>query len=357
MTGTRHRRAYRSWVRVVPFFAAGVLVLVAVIACQRHSGPEPPPDASVELTPPRPVLPPEWNDILDVTWAGDNAIVFITLAGGVYRKDLTTDREPTRLGTVDFALQTAADPNGQVVAVSGAFGELVAWKADGTVLVRDNSALTTVALAIDDAGTRLVLGTFSVDVFQLEPYRLVSSGQQPDQEDLSGYDSLIFEGNRVVGTPTGDDLDVWDVSETAAALTRQDCQCDRTREVVDPAARQAVFATSAGHLILWDIDQARAVADRTLITSPGQYIEPFAVVAGRIVLFSLDHPTVPGGQLRRGPLQAWDTTTNTVVKVWDCPGCEVRRIMRRPPGNDLLIYTETSDRRYAPALWTAVLRR
>lgn len=357
MISTPRHPARHSLIRFVPLVTAGPLLfflLLVVTACQTQPAPGPehsPPGVSIQLTGPRRVLP-EWNDIDLATWSGRNAIAFTTRAGGVYRADLTTDHQPIRMSGLDsVALNLAADPNGRVVAANS-LDKLVAWTSDGEVVVQDNTLglVGASALAIDDAGRQLVLGSFSLDVFQLDPYRRVSSGRQPEPSRV-GYSSLVFAGNRVVGD--SDNLDVWDVSGNAAVLTRHDCRCDGQRVVVDPASRLAVFATRTGHVILWDINQARAIADRTLITSPEQFIEPFAVVADRLVLFSVNHP-VPGGQPLSGPLQAWDTATNTVIKVWDCPGCEVRQIIRRPD-NHLLIYTVTSNE-HLTALWTAVLR-
>jgi hypothetical protein len=355
MTSTPHLDVPRFMIRVIALVTAVALALM-LTGCQQRpaSQREPRPDRLIELTNLRRVLL-EWNDITNATWSNRNTIAFTTQAGEIYRADLAMNHPPIRVGGIDSgALGLAADPNGRVVAVSG-LDELVAWTSNGNVLLRSNLSLVGAnALAIDDAGHRLVLGSFSLDVFQLEPYRRVSSGRQPEPT-LVGYGSLVFAGNRVAGRAHDDNLDVWDVSRNSAVLTRHDCHCGAVRVVIDPAARSAVFATSTGQLILWDIDQARAIANETLITSAEQSIEPFAVVADRLVLFSVDHP-VPGGQGHRGPLQAWDTITNTVTTVWDCPGCEVRQIVRQLQDDNLLIYSVTSDA-HLSALWTAALRR
>jgi hypothetical protein len=328
--------------KAVRFVAAAVLALSAgpVVACARARPPTPEPAGSaVAIAGQRQVLG-EWaGQIADLAWAADAAVALVTRSGDVLRVDLS-DGRPQRMDRItDGASKLTADPaSGVIVAWNSLSGETVAWNADGVRIGTYRLGYAGVGdLALRRGGDRFAVVGGTVSVVDVATGDVLSRGERPTAPDAVAYNAVAYAGDTVLAWPGADfTLDVWNVAAPSAVLTAQDCGCDYHRHTLAPAAGPSAFATQVGALILWDPAGNRAVARRSVVSSPDEGVDPLAVVGDRYVLF-VRVRDIGNGQTASGPLTVWDTRTDSVTEVWTCPDCMVRKVLPRPDGDEILI--------------------
>jgi hypothetical protein len=342
---TAHRRGARltvvsrAGVRAVAGLAAiSALAVLAAACAQVPPNPEPTRSAPA-VAGQRPVLEQWAGQVADVAWAGDASLAVVTRSGDVLRVDPSdgSHRMLDRIG--DGAARVAADPaSGVIVVWQLLSGETVAWNADGTRLGTYDLGFAGVGdLAVREGGDRFAVVGGTVSVIDVATGDVLSRGERPTAPDAVSYNSVAYRGDTVLAFPGADfALDTWAVAGPLALLTSEDCGCDYHRHALDPAAGPSAFATLVGALILWDPAGNRAIAKRSVISSPDESVDPLAVVRDRYVLYVVDRP-VGNGETESGPLMAWDTRTDSVSEVWACPDCTVRGVRPRPGSDEILI--------------------
>jgi hypothetical protein len=302
---------------------------------------------------------PAQHPISRVAWAGPDALIYSTPGGRVYRAQLDGAERPHLLGFGGGGGPSlAADGEGQVLAALGLIGldqHGSVWTAEGRLLREGWWGIGDAgAIAVTDAGDRIAVAGFRVEVYGIVTGLLLAEAERSD--DQASYQAVTFDsaGERLVAVPGPGLVDIWDVTGTEATLERTDCGCDgTTMHALAPDGAHVAFGTFAGGLALWDVAAGTVAADRTVVESPAELVKPHAVVDGRYVLYTAADAEAPAGELR-----VWDTESGEVANVWTAPGGgNILDVRPQPRSGRLLIVVAASVVDDAPALWVGELER